>query len=209
MKYTYLIVLIFTGVLLNEISQMAPRDKKFISGIIEIIDTSSINLKGAIDEVDVLFMQIGRETIITLDSLPGQIFSGKISEVSSVATTQQGVVTYDISISIDSIAGVELRGGLSAVAEIVLKESKNSLLVPIQALYGSVQQPTVKLVRNGEIVEVPVELGISDEFWTVVTTGLSDGDQIAMVVKEASTTSMWGGRGGGATFRRAATSGGR
>ena len=115
-------------------------------------------------------------------------------------------MTYDISISLDSISGVELRGGLSAVAEIVLKESRNSLLVPIQALYGSVQQPTVKLVRNGEIVEVPVELGISDEFWTVVTKGLSDADQIAMEVKEASTTtSMWGGRGGGAQFRRAAT----
>ena len=37
MKYTYLIVLIFAGVLLNEISQMAPPDKKFISGIFEII----------------------------------------------------------------------------------------------------------------------------------------------------------------------------
>lgn len=196
--------------LISSVSENVGKQVGINSGIIEIIDTSSINLKGAIDEVDVLFMQIGRETIITLDSLPGQILSGKISEVSSVATTQQGVVTYDISISIDSIAGVELRGGLSAVAEIVLKESKDSLLVPIQALYGSVQQPTVKLVRDGEIVEVPVELGISDEFWTVVTTGLSDGDQIVMVVKEASAASMWGGRGGGSSaFRRAATSGGR
>ena len=114
-------------------------------------------------------------------------------------------MTYDIRISLDSISGVELRGGLSAVAEIVLKESRNSLLVPIQALYGSVQQPTVKLVRNGEIVEVPVELGISDEFWTVVTKGLSDGDQIAMEVKETSTTSMFGSRGAPGQFQRAAT----
>ena len=190
--------------LISSVSENLGKQVGLNSGIIEIIDTSSINFEGTIDEVDVLFMQIGRETIITLDSLPGQILSGKISQVASIATTQQGVVTYDISISLDSISGVELRGGLSAVAEIVLKESRNSLLVPIQALYGSVQQPTVKLVRNGEIVEVPVELGISDEFWTVVTKGLSDADQIAMEVKEASTTSMWGGRGG-SQFRRAAT----
>ena len=191
--------------LISSVSENLGKQVGVNSGIIEIIDTSAINFEGTIDEVDVLFMQIGRETIITLDSLPGQILSGEISQVSSIATTQQGVVTYDISISLDSISGVELRGGLSAVAEIVLKESRDSLLVPIQALYGSVQQPTVKLVRNDEIVEVPVELGISDEFWTVVTKGLSDGDQIAMEVKEASTTSMWGGRGGGAQFRRAAT----
>ena len=37
MKYTYIIVLVFNGVLLNEISYYAPSDKKFISGIIEII----------------------------------------------------------------------------------------------------------------------------------------------------------------------------
>jgi len=188
--------------LISSVTENVGKQVGINSGIIEIIDTSAINFEGAIDEVDVLFMHIGRGTIITLDSLPGQILSGKISEISSVATTQQGVVTYDIRISIDSISGVELRGGLSAVAEIVLKESKDSLLVPIQALYGSVQQPTVKLVRNGEVIEVPVELGISDEFWTVVTKGLSEGDQIVMKVKEASTTSMFGGRGGGAAFSR-------
>ena len=33
---------------------------------------------------------------------------------------------------------------------------------------------------DGQIVETPVTLGASDDFWTVVTEGVKEGDRIVM-----------------------------
>jgi hypothetical protein len=53
--------------------------------------------------------------------------------------------------------------------------------------------------RNGRIVPQVVSLGASDGFWTIVNSGLSEGDQVVMEVT-SSTTQDFGFRvaGGGA-----------
>ena len=66
------------------------------------------------------------------------------------------------------------------------------ILIPIQALYGSVTQPSVKVVSSGQITDRVVELGISDDFWTVVTSGLDEGEVIRMEVVGSNTTQFGG-----------------
>ena len=56
--------------------------------------------------------------------------------------------------------------------------------------------------------EQPITLGISDDFWTVVTSGLKEGDQIVMDVTGTDTSSGFGnfraigGISGGGSFGR-------
>ena len=56
----------------------------------------------------------------------------------------------------------------------------------------------MKVVSGTTIVERPVTLGISDDFWVVVEEGLDEGETIVMEVV-GSSTSQFGGIG--ATFR--------
>ena len=165
---------------------------------IEIADPSIVEVSGSVDEIDVLFLQIGAEAYVTLEALGNQALPGIVSSIASVGSSQQGVVTYPVTIRVDSSDIGQVPEGLSATAQVIIRERNNAALIPLQALYGSAQAPTVRVVSGNDIIEREVRLGISDDFWVVVEEGLSEGETISMEVV-GSGTSQFGGIG--ATFR--------
>lgn len=173
--------------------------------IVEIVDPSVIEVDGIVDEVDVLSVRQGTSAKVTVDALPGAALEGVVTRVSPGAETQQGVVAYPISIDVTVPPGVSLQEGLSAVASIVLREEKDVLLLPQQALYGSFDSPVVKVLNDqGTIEERPVVLGNTDDFWVAVRSGLKEGDEVAMESAETNTSRFSFGQ-----FRRTTGSPGR
>ena len=177
------------------------------TAIMEIVDPTVIEVDGIVDEIDVLFIQIGAQAQVTMDALAGQVLQGAVSDVATEAQSQQGVVSYPISIAVEAPQGVELPEGLSATANVVIREEKDVLLVPIQSLYGSYQQPLVRVLSDGEIEERPVTVGNSDDFWVVVLDGLTEGEQVVIEAEEAS-TGGFGGFGGVGVIRQFTSTGG-
>ena len=187
--------------------------------IMEIVDTSVVEIDGVVDEIDVLFVQLGSSALVTMDALPGEFLQGEVSFIATEPDTQQGVVSFPIRILISLPQGLELPEGLSAVANVVIREDRGVLMVPINSLYGSFDEPTVRVVENGQVKDVPVVLGNSDDFWIVVNEGISEGDLVIME-SEGSQSSQFnfggnfraiggftggggfGGRGGGGGGRR-------
>ncbi len=165
---------------------------------IEIADPSIVEVSGSVDEIDVLFLQVGAQAYVTLEALANQALPGTVSSIASIGTSQQGVVTYPVTIRVDSSDIGQVPEGLSATAQVIIRERNNVTLIPLQALYGSVQAPTVRVVSGNDIIEREVSLGISDDFWIVVEEGLDEGETISMEVV-GSGTSQFGGIG--ATFR--------
>ena len=155
--------------------------------VIEIVDPTVVEVDGIVDEIDVLFVREGAQAQVTMDALPGQVLEGTVSTIASAARSQQGVVSYPIRIQVQLPEGVRLVEGLSATARIVIREDTNVLLIPNQALYGTFEQPLVRVMNNGTLEERPVDLGNSDDFWVVVLQGLQEGDQVAMETTEAAT----------------------
>ena len=168
----------------------------------EIVDPTVVEVDGAIDEMDVLFLREGATASITMDALPGQTLAGSVSNIAAQSTNQQGVVTYPISIRVET-NGLQLPEGLTAVASVVLREDRDVLLVPLDALYGSFDTPLVRVSSNGRIEERPVELGNTDDFWAVVTSGVSEAELVVMQSEQAQTSFGFGGfaRGFGGGFR--------
>ena len=164
---------------------------------IEVVDPSVIEMDGSMDEIDVLFIRTGAQATVTLDALQGQLLAGEVSTIGSAGTGQQGIVTYPVGIRLQVPPGIDLREGLTATASIVLRQEDNVLLVPLQAIHGTFQEPTVMVVNNGGIEERPVLLGNSDDFWVVVAGGLEEGEQIVIESQDASSLGFFGGFGGG------------
>ena len=173
---------------------------------IGIADPSVVEVSGSVDEIDVLFLQEGARAAVNLEALGTQTLPGTVSSIATAGTSQQGVVTYPVTIRVESSASNQLPEGLSATAQVVIREQTDSLLIPLQALYGSVQSPIVRVVNGENTVERQVSLGISDDFWIVVEDGLAEGEFISMEVV-GSSTSQFGGIG--ATFRAVGGFGGR
>ncbi len=174
------------------------------SSVLELVDTTLIEIDGSVDEIDVLSVTLGSLATVTMDALPGETVAGVISFLGAEAQGQQGIVSYPISVQLEVPQGVQLPEGLSAVADITISEQIGVLLVPIQALRGSFDQPTLQVMRGDEVVETPVTLGNSDDFWTIVTEGVEEGDWI--VTAAIDDEGGFGGFGnsprGRATFRR-------
>lgn len=164
---------------------------------IVIADPSIVEISGTVDEVDVLFLQVDDPASIELEALGDEPLVGSISDIAAFGESNQGVVTYPVTIQTEQPAGTQLPEGLSAVAEVVIREQNNKLLAPIQALFGSVNDP-ILLISNddGTLEPRSVTLGISDDFWTVIEDGVSEGETIIMTVVGAD-TSQFGGFGGG------------
>ena len=148
--------------------------------IVEIVDTSIVEVDGIVDEIDVLFVREGARAEVTMDALPGEVLEGTVSDIASTGQSQQDVVSYPIRIQLQLPEGVQLPEGLSAVANIVLREERDVLLVPLQALYGTFEQPLVRVFTGGRIEERAVALGNNDDFWVVVSEGLAEGEQVVM-----------------------------
>jgi RND family efflux transporter MFP subunit len=175
------------------------------TAIVEIVDPTVVEVDGIVDEIDVLSVRVGTRTEVTVDALPDRMLEGTVTEITPGARNQQGVVTYPIRIQVEVPEGLVLREGLSSVANIVLREERNVLLLPQQALYGTFDQPVVKVLNGkGNLEERPVELGNSDEFWITVRAGLKEGDQVAMETADVSTSRFSFGQ-----FRRVTGASGR
>ena len=155
---------------------------------IEIIDPSEAEVDGIVDEIDVLFVSVGASATVTMDALPGVPLTGSVSSIDSVPSSQQGVVSYPIRIRIDLPADLQLRPGLSATANIVIREDPGVLLIPTQALRGSFNAPFVLVSTEAGLQERSVQLGNSDDFWVAVTGGLSEGEQVVMEAIQAATS---------------------
>lgn len=176
------------------------------SPAIIIADPSIVEISGTVDEVDVLFLQVGDPASIELEALGDEALIGNISDIAAFGESNQGVVTYPVTIQTEQPADTQLPEGLSAVAEVVIREQTDQLLVPIQALFGSVNQPILLISKSdGTLEPRNVTLGISDDFWTVVESGVLEGDTILMTVVGADTSQFGGFR---AITRSVAVSGG-
>ena len=161
------------------------------TNIMVVVDTSVVELDGGVDEIDVLETEVGAKASVEVDALPDQAIVGEVSSIAAEPESGQGqggggIVSYPVTIRLTVPEGVDLPSGLSAVASITISEEQDILLVPLDALRGPFDKPTLHVMIDGEIVETPVTLGDSDDFLTVVTSGVEEGDMIITIAPEGS-----------------------
>jgi HlyD family secretion protein len=156
--------------------------------VLEMVDPTRVQLGGSLDEIDVLFVQEGAAAEVTLDALAGASIQGEVTEIASQGQTNQGVVTFSVTIDVTAPQGVALREGLSATATIVLNQESNVLLIPVQAVTGTFAEPVVRVTTGKDVSYRNVTLGNSDGFWVAVTGGLEEGERVVMAAPETSST---------------------
>jgi len=86
-----------------------------------LADTSTYRLDLAIDETDVVYLNVGQNVEITLAALPGAMFSGTITYIAVLPTVGEAVPTYEVRVTFDP-GDAPVRIGMSATAEIGVEE---------------------------------------------------------------------------------------
>jgi HlyD family secretion protein len=155
-----------------------------------------------VSEIDVAKIQPGKKATITLDSLSGKTFTGKVATVDRIGTTSNGVTNYPVVIQFDTTAP-EILPNMATTAHIILDTKDSVLLVPTSAVQTQNDQSTVRILRNGQVETRTVETGLASDTQIEIISGVSEGDQVITSVATQSTSrttgnqSVFGGFGGG------------
>jgi HlyD family secretion protein len=96
-------------------------------------DLTKMELHVDVDEADVGQVRAGQEATFTVDAYPDRTFPAAITQVRYGSQTTEGVVTYLTVLKVDN-SDLSLRPGMTATADIVVKQVNNALLVPSAAL---------------------------------------------------------------------------
>ena len=154
----------------------------------------------SLSEVDAPQVKVGNKVTLTFDALPGKTYVGKVLSVDTSGTVSSGVTTYPAVITLDS-AGSEILPNMSATANIITKTKDNVVLIPNAAAQTQNGQPTVRVLKKGQIQEVDVEIGDSSDTQTEIISGVNEGDEVVVgtittTQRVQSGTSPFGLRGG-------------
>jgi HlyD family secretion protein len=116
------------------------------STLMTLADMSVITAEVKVDETDIVNVQLGQSANVTVDAFPGQVFTGKVTEVgdqallrtTGVATSQSTTGTeeakdFKVVVTLDP-SKVDLRPGLSCTAKITTAHKPDTVTIPIQAL---------------------------------------------------------------------------
>ena len=150
---------------------------------ISLVDTSGIEMRGSIDEIDISIVGLNQEANILLDALPDEEIKGRVAFISPIGTTLVGVVSYDTTITLENPVA-ELRDGMSATAEVIIERRDDVLMIPNRYIRGTLENPKVLVLVDGQQEERQITLGLSDGFNTEVLSGLQEGEEVVLPTSE-------------------------
>ena len=96
-------------------------------------DLALMELHVGVDEADVGQVRQGQTATFTVDAYPERVFPARITQVRYGAQDNDGVVTYETVLGLDN-AGLLLRPGMTATADITVAGVEDAVLIPNAAL---------------------------------------------------------------------------
>ncbi len=146
-------------------------------------DTSSVYVKGKVDESDIGKVYLGQPARIKVESFKDKTFNGVVTKISPMGVEKDNVTTFEVRVSINNPGG-ELKAEMTANAEIILEEHKNVLQIPEGAIvYDKDKKASVEIpdpsAKEGK-KKIAVNIGISNGAKTELLSGLKEGDQVVL-----------------------------
>jgi membrane fusion protein (multidrug efflux system) len=143
--------------------------------ILSIVDVSRVKITAGVPEKYVEQIAKGQEVKITVDVLPGQEFSGKISYISPALS--QGSRTFEIEIIINN-GKLALKPEMSANIELSRSEKENAIAIPQDYIVDYGSEKYLFVLEDGIAKKRDVELGGRNENLVLVKSGLNAGDKL-------------------------------
>ncbi len=155
-----------------------------------------------LNEIDVAKIKFGQKATLTFDAVDGLNITGDVIDIDSSGTVSQGVVSYTVKISFDT-QDDRVKPGMSVSASIITDAKQDVLLAPNSAVKSSgdlsyvevLDSALTKNVKDNEAIvsknpptKKQIEIGLTDDSYTEIVSGLSDGDKIITKTSTGTTT---------------------
>ena len=103
---------------------------------IQIVDLSALQVTANVNEADIGSISQGQVVTFTVSAYAGRSFTGKVSAISPLGQTTSNVVTYPVTIDVDtqSLRGASLLPAMTANVTITTAARPGALLIPASAV---------------------------------------------------------------------------
>jgi len=172
----------------------------------------------SLNEVDAAKVKVGQKASLTFDAIDGLIIAAKVVQIDTIGTVSQGVVSYTVKLSFDT-QDERIKSGMSVSAAIITNMKANVLAIPssavksrggaqyVQILDAPVVATVTSMVQGITSATAPreknIEVGLTNDTVTEVTSGLIEGEQVitrtitSTTATTATAPSLFGRGGGG------------
>ena len=166
----------------------------------ELVDTDSLEVVLSVDEVDIGDLAVGQAAIITLETWPGEEIAGEIVSIAPKSSaSNSAIVAYEVRLSLGE-TDLPVLIGMTAEADLITAAKEGVLLVPNQAITpdrsaGTYSVNLIETSPDGGITTRPVEvtIGLKDDDYTEITSGLSEGDRLSLNIITGAAEEEQGG----------------
>ncbi len=145
--------------------------------VANIVDISKLKVKLNLAESDAFLTKAGDAVTVTVDVYPGVTFKGRVESVSSKGDDAH---TYPVEIMINNERAHPLKAGMFARAEFTSLKNRETIVIPRDALVGSVKEPQVFVVENGIAKLRNLTVGNESGIFVQVLQGLIEGETIVV-----------------------------
>jgi RND family efflux transporter MFP subunit len=151
--------------------------------IMTISDTSILRVDVNLNEFAATRVEIGKDAMVTFDSIPSLRKPGKITFMTPFGTADLKVPDLRVfPTQVSFPAGDGVRPGISANVTVTVDSVKGCIAVPVSAVFidGADRLVYVR-TADGEWDAHKVTLGLSDAGWSQIKEGVAVGDIVSLV----------------------------
>ncbi len=147
------------------------------SVVANIVDISKLKVKISVAEKDVFKLKIGDNVEVATDVYPSATFEGKVITIAAKGDESH---TYPVEVSIDNSKTFPLKAGMFGRVNFTLKNKAEYVVVPREALLGSLKNAKVYVVQ-GDVAKlrsivIRKEVGTNIE----ILNGLNEGELVVV-----------------------------
>ena len=148
----------------SKVGQFADKvedDKPMFS--IENLEQLELEIK--VSEYSIGKVQVGQKAVITADILDGASVEGKVVKISPTGEEKGGGSTERVIPTTIRINGDKSRliAGITAKAELLIREAKDAFCVPATAVFDKGDGPCIAVAENMRVRIIPVTLGVDGD----------------------------------------------
>jgi len=147
------------------------------SPVANIVDISRLRFVAYMSEAEAVFIQRGSNVAITSSLFPGITYKGRVI---SVGVKADEAKRFPVEIDVENRRDHTLKAGMFGTALFEGVNGHSALVIPRNALTGSIREPKVFVVQGDSAFLKEIRIGESDDNLVEVTAGLSPGERVVV-----------------------------